>query len=163
MCTFPSVGWGLTTAFESCIVDPFSPQDVDECNWTGIVCNANGRVMEIALPKSNLVGSMPREFYWLSDLTAVNLAMNIDLTGTLSSDIRLLSNLEQLDVSESQLSGSIPTQLGQLSSLILLDLSHTSISGILPTHLGQLPNLRRLNLTGNRLSGPGQFLVSPGT
>ena len=143
-----------TTAFESYIFDQISPLDVDECNWTGIVCNASGSVMEIELSNSDLVGPVPRELYFLTELSALSLTDSSDLEWTLSSDIRLLSNLEVFNIAGTPLSGSSPTQLGRLSSLIRLDLSDTLISGILPTHLCQLPNLRWLNLHDNELSGP---------
>ena len=84
-----------TTAFESYIVvpsDPVSPLEVDECNWTGIVCNASGSVIQIALQNSDIVGSLPQELY-LSDLSIVDLAFNYDFEGILSSDLQLLLNL----------------------------------------------------------------------
>ena len=143
-----------TTAFASYINSgPFSPLDVDECNWNGTLCNKNGNVTHLALPDSDLSGSVPRELYFLSELTALNLT-NSGIEGSISSDIRFLSNLEVFVIAGTFLIGSIPTQLGRLSSLIRLDLSYTFINGVLPTYLGQLPNLRWLNLYGNLLSGP---------
>jgi len=146
-----------TDAFASYINSgPFSPLNLDECHWNGIVCQENGSVIQITLSDSDLSGSVPRELYFLSEMTALNLTGNDHLEGTLSSDIWLL------DVSMNSMRGSIPTELALLSSLIQLDLSRNRMTGTLPTHLGQLSNLRRLILDGNQLSGPipsdlGQF------
>ena len=105
-----------TNAFASEVVNQFSPLVVDECNWTGIVCNANGCVVQIVLPNSDLVGTVPRELYFLTELSTLNLARNVDLEETLSSDMQVLMNLEYLNVSDTNFyfGGSIPTELGQL-------------------------------------------------
>ena len=137
-----------TNAFASHIVDHFfSPLDVEECNWTGMLCNANGNGMQIALPKSNLVGFMPRELYFLTDLTALNFSSNA-IQGATSSDIQLLSNLESVNVSGIfQVSGNIPTELGLLSSTLnWLDLSENWLTGAQSTELGRLTRLEHLGL-----------------
>ena len=105
-------------------------------------------------PSQTPLGSLPRELYLLSELTALNLTGNDHLEGTLSSDIRLLSNLEVFDVFNCSFSGSIPTELALLSSLMQLDLSRNRMTGTLPTELCRLPNLRHLGLGNIILSGP---------
>ena len=53
-----------TNAFAAHIVDDYSPLDLDECQWSGIVCNQGGNVTRLALPYSGLTGSVPRELYF---------------------------------------------------------------------------------------------------
>ena len=74
--------------------------DTLECNvrsWYGVVCNREGRVVELRLNNNNLVGIIPES-------------------------IGLLSNLKYLSLSNNQLSGNIPTSLGSLLFLKSLNL-----------------------------------------
>lgn len=73
---------------------------------------------------------------------------NRNLSGSLKAEIRLLSALEELDMSHNQLTG-VPAEIGQLSSLRTLNLSHNPITG-LPLELGNLRNLTLLDLRGTQ-------------
>lgn len=105
--------------------------DTLDCNvrsWYGVVCNREGRVVELRLNNNNLVGIIPES-------------------------IGLLSNLKYLSLSNNQLSGNIPTSLGSLLFLKSLNLGINSLSGIIPSSLGSLPYLNDLYLNNNLLSG----------
>ena len=93
------------------------------------------------------MGFMPRELYFLTDLTALNFSSNA-IQGATSSDIQLLSNLESVNVSGIfQVSGNIPTELGLLSSTLnWLDLSENWLTGAQSTELGRLTRLEHLGL-----------------
>ena len=69
-----------------------------------------------------------------------------NLTGSLKAEIRLLQQLEVLNISDNDLTG-IPAEIGQLSQLRVLDLSNNPFTG-LPLELGNLENLEVLDLTG---------------
>ena len=80
---------------------------------------------------------------------------NTPLTGTIPSEIGLLTKLYYLSLSNTTLKGTIPTELGKLSNeLGKLSLDNNGLTGPIPTELGQLVNLRSLDLSSNRLSGP---------
>jgi len=69
-------------------------------------------------------------------------------------DVALLSDsLEELYFSFVDFSGSIPTELGMLSELRALILYWNELDGPIPTELGRLTNLEYLELTNNMLSG----------
>jgi Leucine-rich repeat (LRR) protein len=72
------------------------------------------------------------------------------LTGSLKAEIRTLSNLEVLDVSNNQLTG-LPAEIGQLSQLKTLNISNNPLTG-LPREIGQLQNLELLDLSGTQYS-----------
>jgi len=68
------------------------------------------------------------------------------LTGSLKAEIRQLTALEVLDVSDNQFTG-LPAEIGQLSQLRILNLANNPITG-LPYELGNLQRLETLDLRG---------------
>lgn len=69
-----------------------------------------------------------------------------NLSGSLKAEIRLLTNLEVLNLSQNQFTG-LPAEVGQLSKLRVLNLSNNPFTG-LPHELGNLSNLELLDLRG---------------
>lgn len=72
------------------------------------------------------------------------------LSGSLKAEIRLLTNLKELNMSNNNLTG-IPAEVGQLSKLEVINLSNNPFTG-LPHELGNLKNLRVLDLRGTNYS-----------
>uniref|UniRef100_M4CN73 non-specific serine/threonine protein kinase n=1 Tax=Brassica campestris TaxID=3711 RepID=M4CN73_BRACM len=109
----------------------------DPCrsNWTGVIC-------------SNEIG--PDEYLHVREL----LLMNMNLSGSLSPELRKLVHLEILDFMWNNISGSIPKEIGQISSLVLLLLNGNKLSGPLPSELGYLSNLNRFQIDENNITGP---------
>ena len=64
-----------------------------------------------------------------------------NLTGTIPTELGLLSNLGLLGLHWNQLTGTIPTELGLLSNLYALQLSSNQLTGSVPTSLASLPLL----------------------
>lgn len=69
------------------------------------------------------------------------------------SDIGVLTNLQELDLSFSSFRGTLPSELGLLTQLQRLDVSNNQITGMLPLEIGQLTNLQYLNVSFNELWG----------
>merc|ERR1712153_108655 len=63
---------------------------------------------------------------------------NKGLTGGVPTQLGLLTKLEYLWITETDLSGSVPSQLGLLTSLQSLQLQDNDLSGSLPSQLGNL-------------------------
>ena len=59
-----------------------------------------------------------------------------DLTGSIPSEIGLLTNLVSLIVAYTGLTGSIPSELGKLSNIVTLALISNTLTGSIPSELG---------------------------
>lgn len=113
---------------------------------------ANNQYQYLSLPDNNLQGFIPDEFYWLTDLKGVNLALN-NLQGTLSTQIGNLHQLRCLGLMTNSISGVIPNEVGSLEHLRLLLLTKNQLSGELPISFIGLRGLEVIWLEDNRLSG----------
>jgi len=83
------------------------------------------------------------------DTILVNLSGR-NLTGSLQAEIRKLSDVEVLDISNNDFTG-FPAEIGQLSKLKTLDISNNPLTG-LPREIGQLQNLELFDLSGTQYS-----------
>ena len=80
------------------------------------------------------------------------------LTGSLKAEIRLLSELETLNVSGNSFTG-LPAEVGQLTQLQTLNLAGNPLTG-LPHELGNLQNLTVLDLRGTDASETDLAIIS---
>ncbi|KAH8504817.1 hypothetical protein H0E87_012164 [Populus deltoides] len=108
----------------------------DPCSWLGLACH-NGNVNSIALPSSNL-------------------------SGTLSPSVAKLGSLIQIKLGSNNLSGQVPENWTSLTSLRTLDLSTNNISPPLPKFADTVNVVTVGNplLTGGSPSNPNP---SPGS
>jgi len=81
------------------------------------------------------------------DTILVNLSGR-GLTGSLKAEIRKLSDLKVLNISNNEFTG-LPAEIGQLSKLQTLNISNNPLTG-LPREIGQLQNLELLDLSGTQ-------------
>ncbi len=84
-----------------------------------------------------------------SNLEALDVSNNT-LSGSLQAEVRNLSNLRVLDLSDNAFTG-VPAEVGQLSKLEILNLSNNPIT-VLPNEIGNLKNLKVLDLRGTKYS-----------
>jgi hypothetical protein len=78
---------------------------------------------------------------------------NNDVTGTIPTEIGLLTNLASMSITNSSLVGSIPSQLGDLDGLRRLWLYSNALTGNIPPQLDILDELQVLELHHNQLDG----------
>ncbi|XP_059648159.1 receptor-like protein EIX2 [Cornus florida] len=105
----------------------------------GMLSFLNGRTARVSgyfryqidLSSNNLSGTIPKEVYSLTGLSALNLSNN-HLAGAIPYGISAMALLELLDLSSNNLSCSIPTSMTELHFLILLNVSHNNLSGKIP-------------------------------
>lgn len=86
------------------------------------------------------------------------------LTGSLKAEVRRLTQLEVLDLSNNSFT-AVPAEVGQLSRLQILNLSENPLTG-LPHELGNLQNLQELDLRGTNASEADMTVIEerlPGT
>ncbi len=131
------------------------PKGLDGGNdQTEVQGNDNG-AHEVIGPTLDLSGQgldkAPSYIFDQQSLVYLNLSHN-SLTGALPAEIRFLSRLKVLDLSDNQFTG-VPAEVGQLKYLEELDLSNNQLTG-LPHELGNLKNLQKLDLRGNQ---PSEF------
>ncbi|XP_023881011.2 receptor-like protein EIX2 isoform X2 [Quercus suber] len=101
----------------------------------------------IDLSSNKLSGSIPSEISVLSELCFLNLSRN-QLIGKIPKKIGIMKKLESIDLSQNHLSGEIPLSLSSLTFLSHLNLSYNNLSGKIP--LGtQLQTFDALSYIGN--------------
>lgn len=146
------------------VLDSWSFYDETPCSWKGVTCAAprNGdaypRVIGLALPKSQLLGSIPADLGMIEHLQRLDLSHN-SLNGSLPQSLFNASELLFLDLSNNWISGELPDDVTQLTSLQSLNLSDNALAGNIPTKLASLQNLTLMSLKNNYLSGslPSRF------
>ena len=130
-------------------------------SWHGVDTDAAGRVVRLdfsawsgtSWAANRLLGSIPVELGYLSELRELNLSGNA-LTGAIPPELGRLEKLKLVNLYGNSLTGGIPAQLGSLSELEELNLSYNSLTGDIPSELGRLTNLHMVDLSENELSGP---------
>jgi hypothetical protein len=97
--------------------------------------NAGSTVVSFAMRNLNVSGTLPTEIGFLSSLTTLAVAF-CNVSGTVPSQLGLLSHLQELRLFDNSLSGSLPTQLVGLTALSALYIDQNFFSGT----LSDLPN-----------------------
>ncbi|KAJ8486058.1 hypothetical protein OPV22_018543 [Ensete ventricosum] len=111
------------------------------------------RVINLVLPNSRLLGSVPPELGLLEHLRHLDLSGNM-LNGTLPPSLFNASELRLLSLANNAISGELPELDGRMSSsLQVLNLSDNALIGRLPANLSRLPNLTVVSLANNYLYG----------
>eukprot|EP00548_Thalassiothrix_antarctica_P005432 CAMPEP_0194149126 /NCGR_PEP_ID=MMETSP0152-20130528/36396_1 /TAXON_ID=1049557 /ORGANISM="Thalassiothrix antarctica, Strain L6-D1" /LENGTH=149 /DNA_ID=CAMNT_0038851103 /DNA_START=402 /DNA_END=851 /DNA_ORIENTATION=- len=91
---------------------------------------------------------------------------NNQLTGTLPSTLFSSSSFENIKSiqfnSNLNLFGTLPTEIGLATSLQLLEGDNNEFTGTIPSEIGQLKELKMLKFDNNRLRGifPNQYLCN---
>lgn len=100
------------------------------CSWTGVFCDLESEnVTELDLSRMNL-------------------------TGTISDEIRELQHLKVLNISFNQFSGAFPVVIFNLTRLRSLDINHNSFEGYFPAGISKLKNLVNFIAFSNSFKGP---------
>lgn len=122
------------------------------CQWEGVECDTNGRVIGLQLHSRDLKGKITSSIGDLVSLTLLILSNNT-LYGSLGEGIVRLTNLRTLDLSQNRFSGPIPQEIGNLLYLESLSLQNNSLSGPIPPSLMKCTNLLNISLRDNHLDG----------
>jgi len=143
------------------------------CQWEGITCNSDQKVISIRLESNRLTGTTPSALFDLRFLEEIWLNSNnvkfnfqgiekarelvdlrLDDTGLTSlNGIEAAKSLKQFSARKNKVSSTFPSGLTELANLQLLDLGENSIAGQLPTDMGDTMNLVYLFLDSNDLTG----------
>jgi hypothetical protein len=150
-------------------------------DWNGVtvtsVAGVN-RVTNINLSDRKLVGNIPSEIGYLTEILSINLNLINNTDGALPVSIGSLTKLQTLIMSRSKLTqipdvvftlkalktlnfqssttltGSIPEGLANLTGLTTLELQNCNFTGSIPSGIfGKLTLLNSLKLNANKLKG----------
>ncbi|CAB9511305.1 LRR receptor-like serine threonine-protein kinase [Seminavis robusta] len=105
----------------------------------------------LELSSTSLSGTIPSEIALLGNLTSMNLAGNVNLTGSLPATIQNMSQLKVLNLQTTGLTAAftfVPPD-----SLSLLSLSYTKLESSIPSQIGQWTQLQDLSLLNCSLWG----------
>ncbi|XP_024526900.1 protein MALE DISCOVERER 2 [Selaginella moellendorffii] len=127
------------------------------CQWRGVTCSSDGRVIKLELVNLSLQGKISPELSRLEFLKKIDLRGN-ELSESIPKELWVLKRLFHLDLSGNNLSGTIPPNVGNLVNLRTLNLGKNHFQGSLPTQFGKLVRLRHLRLDHNHFTGfiPGR-------
>ena len=122
------------------------------CSWEGVTCHPDmDEVDDLTL--NDLAGTLPTELALLTSMQQLFVTASNLLHGKLPSEIGLLSNLMLLQFSNTAISGEIPSEIGLLTGLTSLQLTANTFTGMLPVSIGTMTNLIELYLSHNVLEG----------
>nr|KYP74802.1 LRR receptor-like serine/threonine-protein kinase GSO1 [Cajanus cajan] len=117
-------------------------------------------VYVIDLSSNSLSGTVPSEIFMLTRLQSLNLSRN-QLVGTIPEKIGNMKQLESIDLSSNRLWGEIPQSMSGLSFLGVLNLSFNNFMGKIPSGT-QLQSFTNLSYMGNhQLCGPPLTKICP--
>lgn len=133
-------------------LDSWNYLDPTPCSWNGVTCSDDdSRVVTLALPNSQLLGSIPPDLGFIDTLRHLDLSENF-LNGSLPATLFNASELQVVSLSSNVISGDLPEFSG--SSVTVLNLSDNAFGGQLPSNFSSLfTNLTVLSLRGNYFSG----------
>lgn len=139
------------------VLQNWSYNDETPCSWKGVTCGtaANSqyrRVIGLALPNSQLLGSIPANLGMIEHLQNLNLSNN-SINGSLPYSILNATELKFLDLSNNLISGELLETIGHLQNLQFLNLSDNALAGKVPNNLSTLSNLTSVSLKNNYFSG----------
>jgi len=128
------------------------------CDWQGVTCDPSRTFVEgVELPDMNLQGTLITEIGLLTRLRKLDLGQN-ELSGTIDiSLIKYLPHLEVFDVSKNKLRGTISDNLVTLPSLKKLNVSNNLIVGSLPFGVRYAGDLGKRNA---HLNYPRRYDIS---
>ncbi|CAB9499045.1 Leucine Rich Repeat [Seminavis robusta] len=107
----------------------------------------------LLLTNGNHQGPLPSELWQLTNIEHLILMDHIQMHGTISTEVGMLSKLKWLAIDNSDISGTIPTELGQIEPLEWIFLGRARLSGSIPSELGFHPNKLHLHFDRNDLVG----------
>lgn len=121
--------------------------DMEDCDWEGVICDDGGNVVKLQWAFLELGGTIPSEIRLLTHLKALDLSNNM-LNRRIPNQLYSLTGLESLHLYKNSLTGTISTLIGNLDSITRLHLSHNALSGTIPAELksdeGSIDGIRPL-------------------
>jgi len=125
---------------------------------SGDLCTGTYSQTELILwSDKGITGTLPTQLALLTQLTSVAISQQ-GISGTLPTQLANLKNVKySFDFSRQSISGTIPHEFGNLTNAWVynggIKLHENKISGTIPPEIGAATNLAALHLAKNRISG----------
>jgi len=100
----------------------------------------------------NFTGTVPTEIGLMTALTELNLGQ-CNLGGTIPTEIGNLEHLEILVLDNNEMTGSLPSEIAFLSNLSTFIIKNNNLEGTLPSWIDKLTKLTYLDIQNNGLTG----------
>ncbi|KAK6134783.1 hypothetical protein DH2020_031453 [Rehmannia glutinosa] len=147
------------------ILSSWRSDNIECCNWRGVLCsNTTSHVIALQLPGDDTSG-----YYLEGEISSVLIELHdhlniLDLSGNDFGSTRIpefigsMTNLQHLNLRDSNFAGNVPPQIGNLTNLQTLDLSYNNFGGNrIPEFIGSMKNLQHLNLGHSNFAGNVPF------
>jgi hypothetical protein len=117
----------------------------NECEWYQVLCNDMSDVVELTLGKDFPSGRFPISLCVSHKPLFYTTSVNNALNGTIPEEVKALTALEVMDISQNYLSGTIPIGMESLpGNLQSIRLARNNLEGMIPEGLANMPFLREL-------------------
>ncbi|GKF12548.1 phytosulfokine receptor 1-like protein, partial [Tanacetum coccineum] len=139
-------------------IDGWTTNSSNCCDWDGVTCNLDGKVVKLELSKKRLVGTLVESLSSLDQLKTLNISRNL-FKGKVPSLLFHLKYLEVLDLSSNEFSEGFPDSV-DLPRIEVLDVSDNNFEGLFaPGLCVNSSGVRVLKLGVNYFSGeiPPEF------
>jgi len=132
-------------------------QKTNICDWNGITCSDDDSrtILKLELTGMNVKGTIPMELRALSDLELLDLSEN-EITGTIPALYHKnigFQQLTSLHLEENQLHGQLPSDFQYANKLEDIYLGNNKLTGELPNGIYGLNRLANFNVRNNLLHG----------
>ncbi len=98
----------------------------DHCDWFGVECDSDGKVIAIDLNANKLSGAIPDAIGDLGCVTTLNFDDN-RIGGVIPGAITKLASLERLSLDANMIQGDIPSKLADLPALTSIDFDYNAL------------------------------------
>lgn len=111
------------------------------------------RMRDFQIGQQTLTGTLsPLVGRW-TNATVFHVNKLNGITGTIPTELGLLTKLQSLKLSQNHLRGTLPSELGNLNQVSLLAISRNGISGTIPSEFGRLASTEEIYLQNTHMTG----------
>jgi hypothetical protein len=126
-----------------------------ECHWMGASCDMDNVLWALQLSMYTICMLISNRYRTkTSQMISISLlADGMNLTGTLPTELTVLSSLQAVSLSFNYIKGTVPDAFPQLKNLVQFNLQSNSLTGTLSELWYQTSDLRSLNIGSNKIRG----------
>lgn len=125
----------------------------NECEWTGITCDSEGKVEFLDIRHMQLKGTLPAQLSLLTELKRLQIFDN-KFRGDIPAEFQALTKIRGIELGDNEYTGTIPSNLFLMTTLNFLHMDFNNFEqGPFPIGLLDLPQLRSFGLRATQRIG----------